>query len=192
MNCMRRLQPEVLSEALREAWVKSDEIIAESALESYIRSRAAEVMEYLKKIFRNFIVNYAHGAANRFRQLYGIQPILNFQVRSEGDYDALVVECALPPDTYEKVRRAVERRIRAERGLGRIRIKALYELIRGELESATGELGAVLPAGPQPAPEGLHKAGGGGEEVRDQEGGHSDEGADEGAVRGVPVGGEEE
>jgi hypothetical protein len=180
-----------MAQAAREAEEEAEEPIGELAFKRYLDFRVADTLEYLKKIFRKIIIAYVTGAAHRYRQLYGVQPIINFQLRSEGDYDALLVECALPPGLETKVRRAIEKKVRDENTLGRIRIKALYELIRGELESATGELGAVLPAGPQPPPEGLHKAGGGGEEVWHKEGGHSGEGADEGPVRGVPVGGDE-
>jgi hypothetical protein len=188
---MRHLHEEEL-QLLREAFKPKTESIGEQLLDRYVDWRTADIIEYLKKNLRKIITNYVTAAANRYRQLFNIQPIINLQFSAAGDVDTLVVECALPPGIYEKVRRLLEAKMRGANMMGRIRIKALYELIRGELESATGELGAVLSAGPEPAPEGLHKAGGGREEVRDQEGGCSYEGADQGAVRGVPVEGEEE
>ncbi len=154
----------------------------EEGLRRIVEEEYTRYMYYATKRLRNVILGNIYGGVNRFRQAYGFEPVVEVIDNSTGDTIEIVVTARFSEETREKVKKIIEKSIREKFTGTRLRIKALHALVKSELKSATGGLSAVLHNYGKSSSEGYDKAGGGGEEVRNQEGGFNNQSTDEASL----------
>jgi hypothetical protein len=150
-------------------------------VEERVKAIARERAEQLYKRFINDAIRMLRGgidsAEKNFRRYRGLPLEVSVNQVVEGDTIKMYIEARLAPEAREIIYKIVENELMREVELTKIRLDILKRLLVRKLESATGGLGAVLHNYRESPREGSDKAGGGGEEVRDQEGGSGAEGA---------------
>ncbi|PNV81419.1 MAG: hypothetical protein C0179_02845 [Fervidicoccus sp.] len=154
-------------------------ITIESELEELINKLVEEeygrLRFYILNKIRSITLNLMRDAIERIRKFYGVDPSFEIVEKSTESTVSINITISIDPETERRIKEILRRKIREDRTVTSLRIRALYKLIRDELESSSREINALLHNLYKSAGEGNDKTRGGGEEVRSEERGLGDE-----------------
>jgi uncharacterized membrane protein len=154
-------------------------ITIESELEELINKLVEEeygrLRFYILNKIRSITLNLMRDAIERIRKFYGVDPSFEIVEKSTESTVSIYITISIDPETERRIKEILRRKIREDRTVTSLRIKALYKLIRDELESSSREINALLHNLYKSAGESNDKTRGGGEEVRSEERGFGDE-----------------
>jgi len=159
-----------------------DEFITSEEVEKYINSETERFLRFLLQRIHNVLNSYISGAVHLVESRYRVALNIDSNVVFSGTEIQMMLRVYIDPTSVVKVRESIRKLLQERYSVSRLRLKALYRLIRDEYLMNTGELNAVLSSVCPTTSEGDDKAGGDREEVRGKEGRPTTEGSDEGNV----------
>jgi len=140
-------------------------------LGEYVRERFDELLAYYTKRLHNLLIGYLNGAVNDFRKKFKVYVVCSYSAELEPPRVSLRVDVEIPPYEVQRMWRAYTRTLASRREAVKLRIDLIYKYITKFIDEIVEEVEGVQP-GLRPGPgEGHEEAGGGGAQVRDQEGG---------------------
>jgi hypothetical protein len=147
------------------------EIKKEPALEQIVDYLFEKAMVLLSRSLTSFATNYFKAGIENFAIKYGTRPLINISVdeyHKDGGYTTkITVTLTLPAEVFERIKNRIRREVYARRADTTLKASILRKLIINELKSSTYGVSDLLAGAAKTA----DKAGGGGAEDGDKEGG---------------------
>jgi len=145
--------------------------LIDTELGEYVRERFNELLAYYTKRLHNLLIGYLNGAVNDFRKKFRVGLTFSYSAELEPPRVSLRIDVEIPPYEVQRMWRAYTRSLASRREMVKLRIDLIYRYITKFIDDIMEEVEGVQP-GLHPGPgEGHEEAGGGGAQVRDQEGG---------------------
>jgi hypothetical protein len=135
-----------------------------------------QVLGKLVKKLHNYVSHYSTGMQNHFRWYFEIQPRLDLTIKDFEWGVEVNMRIYIDEPDINRIRESIRRQLMDRK----LRVAAYESIKAGDIKISSWELYAILSGVRSSPPEGDSEAGGAGAEVRDQEGGHPPEGAQQG------------
>jgi len=180
-----------MGERKGECFNMFEDIISEENIKRYAEEETQKAILFLVRRAFYMFSSYINGATHLFEQRFKVA--LNVEVqhtRIENGFQ-LYLKVYLDPETISRIREAVYKYVK-EHGIDvNIRLKILKSIIKREFKTNTGGVNALLHDIHPSSTEGADEIGRVRKKVWREEGRSTDEGVDEGDIRGDKVEGDE-
>jgi hypothetical protein len=152
----------------------------EKELENIIEEKVKDLLWYYVRLVNRILITHIHGSQSYVMKKFGL-PVEIEVSSSYFEYGSEIrVRTYLSEPVINYIIKRVAKEIRENCTATQIRTKALRNILTRELKSASGGISAILSDNNRSSSESINQAGGAGEEVQHEEGGHSSEGSNEG------------